>query len=133
MINICMGLTNKDYKQLFNSIHLVEKVNNFGYGFENSELKPLSPMANNGTFIGKVLMDQSIPMKTEMVQALEKIIDSVSNIDYREGESKFALELGKIVKKQVPPHLQGELIGLLSRKLDSKNRDFVFRGYSNIL
>jgi len=133
MINISMGLTNKDYKQLFNSIYLVEKINNFGFGFENSEIKPISQMANDGTFIGKVLMDQSIPMKTEMVQALEKIIDSVSNISHKEGDAKFAIELGRIVKKQVPPHLQGELIGLLSRKLDGKVRDNLFKGYSNIL
>lgn len=128
-----MGLKNKDYKNLFNAIHLVEKVNNFGYGFENSDVKPISNMANDATFIGKVLMDQSIPVKTEMVKAMEEIIDSVSNIPHPDNNAKFAVELGRIVKKQVPPHLQGELIGLLSRKLNSNVRDYLFRGYSNIL
>ena len=127
-----MGLTNKKYKDLFDSIYLVEKFSNFGHGFENSEIKPLSDLANDGTFIGKVLMDQSIPIKTEMVKAFENIVDSVSSIPFAENDKKFAMDLGRIVKKQVPPHLQGELIGLIGRKINGNIRDFLFRGYSNI-
>lgn len=125
-----MRFNNKQHKQFLNSILLNEE--NFGSGFEKVETKPLSKFANVKNVIGQVLSDPSIPVKSEIVTALEQIINEVSTIKQKPDSKEFALELGRLVKKSVPAHLQGDVVGLLSRKLNGNVREFVFKGYSNI-
>ena len=123
-----MRLTNKQYLNLVESINLCEE--NFGVGFENTSLKPLSAMAGNGNIVGEVLSDQSIPLKKEIIDALEGIYDPVSTITFKVKTPDHAIALGKIVRSSVPSHLQGDIIGLLSRKLDNESRAHIFTGYS---
>jgi hypothetical protein len=123
-----MRLTNKQYKNLFESINMCEE--NFGVGFENTNLKPLSSMAGSGNIVGEVLSDQSIPLKKEIIDALEAIYDQAGNIQADRKSGDFGLSIGQIVKSSVPTHLQGDIVGLLSRKLDSEARSQIFTGYS---
>lgn len=123
-----MRLNNKQFKNVLKTIMLTEA--NFGHGFEDVTLKPLSSKSSVKNIIGKTLSDQSIPVKGEIVQALEGIVDAVSTIKYPPESKEFALELGKIIKSGVPSHLQGDVVGLLSRKLGGDAREFIFKGYS---
>ena len=63
-------------KQFLKSILLNE--GNFGHGFEDVERKPLSKYAGTKNIVGRVLADQHIPIKSEIVTALENIIGKVS-------------------------------------------------------
>lgn len=125
-----MRFNDKQHKQFLKSILLNE--GNFGHGFEDVERKPLSKYAGTKNIVGQVLADQHIPIKSEIVTALENIIGMVSKIKQKQDSKEFALELGKIVKKGVPSHLQGDVVGLLSRKLNGNMREYIFKGYSNI-
>ncbi len=128
MINNYMRLNNKQFKNVLQTITLVE--GNFGHGFADSKITPISTKASMDNIIGRVLSDQSIPIKSEIVKALENLIDSVTSIQYPPDTKEYAIELGRLIKTNVPSHLQGDVVGLLSRKLNSDIRDAIFKGYS---
>lgn len=123
-----MRLNNKQFQNVLKTIMLTEA--NFGHGFEDSKLKPISSKASVNNIVGKTLSDQSIPIKSEIVTALENIVDIVSTIPYPEDSKEFAMELGKIIKSDIPAHLQGDVVGLLARKLGVDAREYIFKGYS---
>ena len=123
-----MRLNNKQFKNVIQSIMLTE--GNFGHGFENTDVKAISSKSSVKNIIGQTLSDQSIPIKSEIVTALENIINAVSKIKFSPDSKEFAMELGKIIKKDIPSHLQGDVVGLLSRKLQSDARESIFKGYS---
>ena len=124
-----MRLNNKQFRNVLNAIMLTE--GNFGHGFKDVDIKPLSTKSTTNNIVGKTLSDQSIPIKAEIVTALENIVDVVSSITYSPESKEYAIELGKIIKNKVPAHLQGDVVGLLSRKLSGEAREFIFKGYSS--
>jgi hypothetical protein len=123
-----MRLNNKQFRNVLQTIMLTE--GNFGHGFEDAKIKPISAKASVKNIVGQTLSDQSIPIKGEIVTALENIVDAVSTIQYPADSKEFAMELGKIIKSDIPAHLQGDVVGLLSRKLAGDAREFIFKGYS---
>lgn len=124
-----MRLNNKQFKNFIHTVMLTE--GNFGHGFADTKVKAISGKASAKNIVGETLSDQSIPVKGEIVSALENIVDSVSDIKYKPNSKEFAIELGKIVKNNIPSHLQGDVVGLLSRKLSGEAREYIFNGFSS--